>query len=219
MTAKMLRPIGEITDWDTYHRRVRISQHLLWVVWRAYVGLLRDIRFDRPIRIMELGCGTGYHTLQMTRRYDVAKVTLVDFNEAVIADSKRRMARVNCDKEFVLQDLFSLCHQERYDIVHSQGLLEHYTPEEQMKLIRQHRDLLAPGGIAVILVPTPSLPYRLWRGFLERFEMWIYPDETPLTREDFTQRLNASGLDVVKMQDCHLLEIGAVCRNGLGQGC
>jgi len=57
----------EITNWDKYHQRVQVSQRFLWTIWRAYEELLRGISFNRPIKIVELGCGTGYHTLQMTK--------------------------------------------------------------------------------------------------------------------------------------------------------
>ncbi len=52
----------EITDWDKYHQRVRVTQRFLWAICRAYEELLRGISFNRPIKIVELGCGTGYHT-------------------------------------------------------------------------------------------------------------------------------------------------------------
>ena len=106
--------------------------------------------------------------------------------------------------------------QDKYDIVHSQGLLEHYTPEKQGQLIRLHRDLLAPDGIAVILVPTPSLTYRFWRGLLEKLNQWIYTDEVPLSREEFIRQLEDSGLEILKIQCCHLIEVGAVCRTKQG---
>ena len=202
----------EVTDWDRYHQRVRVSQRFLWTIWRAYANLLYGISFDGPIKIIELGCGTGYNTLQMTRLYPVTKVTLVDFNAGVIEDTKRRLSCLKCEKEFLLRDLFSLELSEKYDIVHSQGLLEHYTPGQQQKLICLHRDLLTPNGIAVILVPTPSLPYRLWRGLLERLHLWIYPDETAISKRDFTAALESNGLEILKMQRCHLIELGAVCR-------
>jgi SAM-dependent methyltransferase len=205
-----------VTDWDRYHKRVRVSQRFLWTVWRAYASLLRGFSFSEPIKIIELGCGTGYHTLQMTRLYPVAKVTLVDANASVIRDTERRMSFLECEKEFLLKDLFSLDLEERYDVVHSQGLLEHYTPQEQRKLIRLHRDLLAPGGIAIILVPTPSLTYRFWRGLLERLHLWIYSDEVALSREEFIRQLEASGLEILKIQGCHLIEVGAVCRRRVG---
>ncbi|MDD5509933.1 MAG: class I SAM-dependent methyltransferase [Dehalococcoidales bacterium] len=200
------------TDWDRYHKRVRVSQRFLWTVWRAYASLLSGFSFSKPIKIIELGCGTGYHTLQMTRLYQVDKVTLVDANASVISDTERRMSSLKCEKEFLLRDLFSLDLEERYDIVHSQGLLEHYTPEEQRQLIRLHRDLLAPGGIALILVPTTSLTYRFWRGLLERLNQWIYSDEVALSRAEFVRQLEDSGLEILKIQGCHLTEVGAVCR-------
>lgn len=193
----------EVTDWDRYHQRVRVSQRFLWTIWRAYAGLLRGIGFDGPVKIIELGCGTGYHTLQMTKLYPVTKVTLVDFNAGVIEDTEKRLSCLKCEK---------------YDIVHSQGLLEHYTPEEQQKLICLHRDLLTPNGIAVILVPTPSLLYRLWRGLLEELHLWIYPDETAISREEFTIALESNGLEILKMRKCHLLRLGAVCRRSAQGG-
>jgi ubiquinone/menaquinone biosynthesis C-methylase UbiE len=201
-----------VTDWDEYHRRVRVSQRFLWTVWRAYASLLRGFSFSKPIKIIELGCGTGYHTMQMTKLYQVSKVTLVDFNASVIEDTKQRFADLKCEKEFLLGDLFKLELDEKYHIVHSQGLLEHYTSDERKELIRLHRDLLTPDGIAVILVPTPSLPYRFWRGLLERLHLWIYPDETAIPRAEFTRELESSGLEILKIQGCHLLEVGAVCR-------
>jgi SAM-dependent methyltransferase len=204
-----------VTDWDEYHRRVRVSQRFLWTVWRAYADLLRGFSFSNPIKIIELGCGTGYHTLQMTKLYPVSKVTLVDFNASVIEDTERRFAGLDCEKEFLLSDLFKLELDEKYDIVHSQGLLEHYTPEERRELIQLHCDLLAPDGIALILVPTPSLAYRLWRGFLERLHLWIYPDETAISRAEFTRELESSGLEILKIKGCHLMEVGAVCRRRL----
>ena len=201
-----------VTNWDEYHRRVRVSQRLLWTVWRAYVSLMKDVSFSRPVQIIELGCGTGYHTMQMTKIYPVSKVTLVDFNESVIKDTERRFSGLDCEKDFVLSDLFKLNLNEKYDIVHSQGLLEHYNEEGRRKLIELHRDLLTPDGLAVILVPTPSFPYRFWRGLLEKLRLWIYHDETAIPHDLFARELDESGLDILKMQGCHLMEVGAVCR-------
>ncbi|UCC90163.1 MAG: class I SAM-dependent methyltransferase [Dehalococcoidia bacterium] len=178
--------------------------------------MLRGIHFQKPIKIIELGCGTAYNTLQMTKLFPVDKVTLVDFNPSVLNDAQRRLSCLNCEKEFLLRDLLNLNLNEKYDIVHSQGLLEHYTPDEQRRLICLHRDLLTPNGITVILVPTPNLPYRLWRGFLEKLNLWIYPDETAISKEEFKTVLESSGLQILKMKRCHLIELGAVCRRGSG---
>jgi len=165
----------EVTNWDKYHQRVQVSQRFLWTIWRAYDGLMHDISFNRPIKIVELGCGTGYHTLQMTKLYPVTKVTLVDFNADVIEDTERRMAGLRCEKEFLLRDLFDLELGEKYDIVHSQGLLE-------------------------------------------KLHLWIYPDETAISREEFAAALESNGLEILKMKGCHFIELGAVCRLSVKRG-
>jgi len=61
----------------------------------------------------------------------------------------------------------------------------------------------------IILVPTPSLTYRFWRGLLERLYLWIYSDEVALSREEFIRQLEASGLEILKIQGCHLTEVAS----------
>ena len=113
--------------------------------------------------------------LQMTKVYPVTKVTLVDFNANVIEDTKRRMPCLRCEKEFLLRDLFDLELGEKYDIVHSQGLLE-------------------------------------------KLHLWIYPDGTAISREEFAAALESDGLEILKMKRCHLIELGAVCRRSVKRG-
>lgn len=205
-----------VTNWDRYHKRTKISQILSGVIWGAYLDLLSEVSFKEPIKIIELGCGTGYNTLQITKLFPVDKVTLVDFNPNVLNAAERRLSHLKCEKEFLLQDLFNLDLSERYDIVHSQGLLEHYTPEEKRKLIGLHKDLLTVGGVTVILVPTPSLAYRLWRGTFEKLHMWIYTDETAIPRAEFLAELEYCDLKILKMNRYHLMELGAICRRKQG---
>jgi SAM-dependent methyltransferase len=203
-----------VTNWDRYYKRIKISQITLGIIWRAYADLLRGVHFQEPIKIIELGCGTAYNTLQISKLFPVDKVTLVDFNPNVLNVARKKLSGLKCEKEFLLQDLLSLDLSEKYNIVHSQGLLEHYTPEQQRKLIRLHKDLLTADGVVVILVPTPSLAYRFWRGTYERLHLWIYSDETALSEAEFTAGLESSGLQILKMKKYHLMELGAICRRG-----
>ncbi len=94
----------EITDGDKYHQRVhvQVSQRFLVTIWRAYEGWMRGISFDRPIKIVELGGGTGYHTFTDDQGISGDQVTLVYFNANVIEDTKRRMSCLRCEKEFLL---------------------------------------------------------------------------------------------------------------------
>jgi len=74
-----------------------------------------------------------------------------------------------------LRDLFDLELGEKYDIAHSQGLLE-------------------------------------------KLHLWICPDETAISREEFVAGLELNGLEILKMKRCHLIELGAVCRRAAQGG-
>ncbi len=200
------------TDWDRYSKRIKISRITLGFIWKAYLDLLTGIHFREPVKIIELGCGTGYNTLQMTKLFQVSKVTLVDSNPNVLAIVEKKLSGIRCEKEFLLQDLFNLDLSEKYDIVHSQGLLEHYALEQRRELIHLHRELLSKNGVALILVPTPSTVYKFWRGLLEKLHLWIYPDETAITRSEFNADLEYNDLQILKMGMYHLTELGTLCK-------
>ena len=205
------------TNWQRYYQRVRFwyflfSKVTLPIIWRAYLDLLRGIHFQRPVKIIELGCGTGYNTRQISRMFPVEKVSLIDHNPDVLNVAREKLSSLECEKKFILQDLFKLDTSEKYDIAHSQGLLEHYTPEEQVKLISLHKDLLTEEGVAIIVVPTPSLAYRLWRGAQEKLHLWLYSDERAITEAELISRLEAGGMQILKMKRYHLMEYGAICR-------
>ena len=204
----------DVTNWDRYYKRIKISQITLGLIWKAYADLLRGIHFQEPIKIIELGCGTAYNTLQMTRLFQVDKVTLVDSNPNVLNLVSKRLSCLKCEKEFLLQDVFGLTLTEKYHMVHSQGLLEHFTLEQQRKLVRLHKDLLTADGVAIIIAPTPSLAYRLWRGTFEKLHLWIYHDETAISEVEFNAVLEYSGLQILKLGKYHLMELGAICSRG-----
>ena len=202
------------TNWDRYYKRIKISQITLGFIWKAYLDLLSGVHFRRPVKVIELGCGTGYNTLQIAKLFSVSKVTLVDANPYVLAVAEKTLSCLKCKKEFVLKNLFDLDLSEKYDIVHSQGLLEHYPLESRRKLIQLHKELLATDGVATIIVPTPSPVYKLWRRMMEMMHLWIYTDEVAITRSKFTADLEASNLQTLKMKMYHLTELGALCKAG-----
>ena len=202
----------DTTNWDRYYKRIKISQITLRIIWKAYLDLLSEVNFREPVKIIELGCGTGYNTLQVTKLLPVNKITLVDSNLNVLTIAEKRLSYLKCEKEFLAQDLFSLDLSEKYDIVHSQGLLEHYPMERRRELVHLHRELLTTNGVAIILVPTPSLAYRFWRGLMEMMHLWIYPDEIAITRAEFSADLEHSNLEILKMKRYHLMELGAICK-------
>jgi len=56
------------------------------------------------------------------------------------------------------------------------------------------------------------------QGLLEKLRLWICPDETAISREEFTVALESSGLEILKMKRCYLIELGAMCRRAAKKG-
>lgn len=204
-----------VTNWDQYHKRIKIRQITAELVWKAYSDLLNGVHFEEPVKIIELGCGTGYNTLKLTSLFQTEKVTLVDFNPNMLDLAQKTLSSLNCGKEFLPQDLFSLDLSEKYNIVHSQGLLEHFTFEQKRKLIRLHKELLAADGVVIIMVPTPSLVYRFKRRITEMMHLWIYHDETAIPEAELNAELEYGGLQILKMKKYHFTELGAICQRRL----
>ena len=134
----------------------------MWIV-KAYSDLLKSIEFDKPIDILELGCGTGYINRWLYKRYKVNKITLIDSNKKMLNIAKQTLSDVSCKKEFIHKDFFNFETDGKYDIVHSQGVIEHFEPQDRHKLLTRHFSLTKPGGYCIVYSPTPTKFYLFFR--------------------------------------------------------
>ena len=97
------------------------------------------------------------------------------------------------------QSVLDLHMRPQADLVFSVGLIEHFDPEETRKAVQAHFDVLRPGGVAIISFPTPTLLYRVTRGFIELLGMWKFHDERALARGEVTASVEECG-DVLKSE-------------------
>jgi GT2 family glycosyltransferase/glycosyltransferase involved in cell wall biosynthesis/SAM-dependent methyltransferase len=83
--------------------------------------------------ILEAGCGAGWQSLALARsgRY---RVDLLDFSEAALDAAKRVFDAAGVQARFLAGDAFETGEPE-YDLVFNAGVIEHYTFDEQRKLL------------------------------------------------------------------------------------
>jgi SAM-dependent methyltransferase len=109
-------------------------------------------------RALDLGCGTGKHTVALAERF--AHVDAVDLSGPMIDLARARRARDNIT--YRQADLLDVEGAGRYDLVLSVATL-HHVPDLRAAL-RHIRTLVAPGGRAVLVdtvSPRPANP-RWW---------------------------------------------------------
>jgi tRNA (cmo5U34)-methyltransferase len=113
---------------------------------RALVGAIPCDK-SLPLRVLDLGCGTGTVAESVLEAFPGARLTCLDVAENMIAFARQRLAR-HSDIEYILADFSEFEFTSRYDVVVSSLALHHLVKDEE-KLAVYHRIFrcLNSGGI------------------------------------------------------------------------
>jgi SAM-dependent methyltransferase len=75
----------------------------------------KEINFDKTVKILDLGCGTGRHSIELFKRgYNV---TGVDLSESQINRAKEKAAKNGLNINFQIQDARALTFNNEFDLV------------------------------------------------------------------------------------------------------
>ena len=98
---------------------------------------------------------------------------------------------------FLKADIFNVDLKEKFDVVHSEGLIEHFYGDNRIAVFKKHVELCKENGLIVIFVPHTGFRYRLFRRIGEKLGDWIY-DEEPLSRQELYDSCEWSGIRILK---------------------
>jgi cyclopropane fatty-acyl-phospholipid synthase-like methyltransferase len=211
------------TDWNNYKDNPDsfLSKHFHHnYILKAYSDLLKNIDFENPIEILEFGSGTVSIDKWICQRYKVKKVTLIDFNKRMLNIGKNNLSKILCETEFINIDFFNFEPDKQYDIVHSQGVIEHFEPEKRYELLKRHCDATKTGGYCIIYSPTPSKPYLFFRKIYELSGIWIFSDEVPLESKIIVEEMKSLGFTAIKSNvfwKYFLTEIGIIFNRNVSE--
>lgn len=116
----------------------------------------RQLPSGRPLRILDVGCGTGALSLAMARRGH--QVTGVDFSDGMLEMAARNAREAGVHVELRRGDAAGLPWDgEEFDVVMHRNVMWNMTDPE--RAIAQWRDVLVPGGQLVYFDSS-------WYGYL-----------------------------------------------------
>jgi len=188
-------------DWDAYAsstNSVIIQAYYYFSVWRSYFLLLRGLPISSGT-MLEIGASTGQNSLRLSKKYQL-QPTLVDTSPLALKLAQQRFALTDFSPILVNENVLSLSLPETYDVVHSHGLLEHFRDPEQTLAFNNHAKHVREGGWLICWVPTPDIPYRLNRWYLETTHQWIFGYERPLTVTEFARFFHQEQLHIRKIR-------------------
>ncbi len=168
--------------WDSYAKKSitpLFQAHYFFTVWRNYRLLLHGLNISHG-SLLELGSSTGQISFRLTKRYQLSP-TLVDTSAYALTLAKQYYKKRGVKLKTVKRNILKLNLGQKYDFVHSHGLLEHFTGENQEIVLFNHLKHLKEEGWLICWVPTPDIFYRLNRWYLECTGQWIFGFERPLS--------------------------------------
>ncbi|MBC8452392.1 MAG: class I SAM-dependent methyltransferase [Spirochaetes bacterium] len=106
-----------------------------------------EIGSNRDLKILDIGCGTGRHTIELTRRG--YRVTGVDLSEDQLQRARYKAADTGLDISFQQQDARSLPFRKEFDVVImlcEGGFPLMETDEMNFQILKSAAAALKPGG-------------------------------------------------------------------------
>jgi 2-polyprenyl-3-methyl-5-hydroxy-6-metoxy-1,4-benzoquinol methylase len=74
----------------------------------------REINFNKSLKIIDIGCGTGRHSIELAKRG--YKVTGIDLSESQLARAKEKAKAQNLQIDFQKHDAKKLLFENEYDL-------------------------------------------------------------------------------------------------------
>ncbi len=175
----------------------------LWKVYEkyrvvTYMRLLKAVELEGKT-IIELGGGSGYLLgLISLRKKTIPQV--IDNSKEAYEFYKKSGAKLGV--KYLRNDMFK--HAGKYDVVMSDGLIEHFQKKERLKLISLHKKLMKKNGLCIIFAPKKSWYVKKNSFLLDGYERQFSPDELKGEAEK-------AGLKVIdSISDMHMT--GILCR-------
>jgi SAM-dependent methyltransferase len=151
-----------------------------WANWRTIPRALRGHVPDRPLRVLDLGCGTGTSTRVLACFCPAgSQITGYEFAEPLVAIARRREYRRRngqpAQVDFVCQSVTETLLQadgvtvpeQSVDLVNASGVVGHHLNAESIRpLVRELCRVLKPDGVAMLDV-GPTLSASALRSILE----------------------------------------------------
>lgn len=147
------------------------------------------------VNILEIGCGTGISSLWLAKNgrtvtaldYTKSSVQLVNEAAKILGLENIDVVHADATKELPFKE-------KKFDYIFQAGLLEHFSREEQIRLLRNWSKY---GKYMISMIPNAaSLPYRIGKEIMENNGTWEYGLEIP--KHTFKEEFMLAGIGVEK---------------------
>jgi tRNA (cmo5U34)-methyltransferase len=129
---------------------------------------------DKPVHVLELGCGTGNLTLALAHRFTQMHITVVDLSQPMLTTCQQKLSQHVASFSALNQDFTQVeCAPNSLDMVVSSLALHHLTAPQKQALYTAIIGWLKPGGMfrcADLCQGTPD--DGVMTAYWQRWQRW-----------------------------------------------
>ncbi len=128
---------------------------------QAWLDLLREVAGPPPLKVLDVGCGTGFLALRMAELGHTA--VGIDLSEEMLAEARRKVEGIGLVATFQLGDAEAPSQDGApYDVILERHVI--WTLPQPREALRACQALLKPGGLLILI-----------EGIFEMSDRTVYP--------------------------------------------
>ncbi|MCL2726865.1 MAG: class I SAM-dependent methyltransferase, partial [Bacteroidales bacterium] len=119
----------------------------------------KEFNFDKSLRILDVGCGTGRHAIELTKRG--YRVTGIDLSESQLKRAREKAEAENLSIDFQLQDARNLPFECEFDVaimICEGGFSLVETDEMDYEILKNVTKSLKPNAKFIFTAPSALFP-------------------------------------------------------------
>jgi len=125
-----------------------LRNYLLYRMHKVFEATLpKDGDFD----FLEIGCGGAKWLVYFNKKFGY-RVHGLDYSEKAVLRAKKVLAYAGIKSEIIKEDLFTITPNQLYDVVLTDGLVEHFNNLEEVLMVLS--SFVKKGGVLVTSVPN-----------------------------------------------------------------
>ena len=189
-------------DHDIAEIKRQIYESASSPLWARYLDWKRELQLPERARTIEVGCGHGKFSMLLGLAGE--DPTLLDYNEAVLAKSRKWHREIGLEPRTVSGDLMKLSYEMEgvYDVVCSFGTLEHFRGEHRLAAFQANARFLRQGGLLFFTVPNRhAVFYRIAWGLRRRLALVpAHFYEQPFSRGELSEMAQCSSISPLEIR-------------------
>lgn len=169
------------------------------------VKILEGLQIDHK-KVCELGGGDAQMLTYLARKYPSTQFSILDYSERGCQLAAARATKEAVSLGICQADVFAPPSDqlERFDIVLSQGVVEHFT--DLPRVLAAKRALLTTGGKMFTSIPNFSSPVYAW--LCKKWSPSVWEDHVPHTLQNFIDSHEQANMRILKAGYIGTVEFG-----------